>query len=108
MRKQDALDGKDSVLLNRQESLQVAKFKCGKPVLVRDVYKENLDSEESMEEIEHYVLMDLGVPYQNCMNRYIVNICNYKGEQEGFMFVEDAETLPVFTTRICAEQLFLN
>lgn len=108
MRKQDVLDSKDSILLNRHEALQAAKFKCGKPILVRDVYKENLDNEESMEEIEHYVLMDLGVPYQSCMNRYIVSICNYKGEQEDFMFVEDAEELPTFTTRTCAEQLFLN
>ena len=108
MRKNDILNDADTMHLTRREALYDAKFKLGKPVLVRDVYKENLDNEESMEEIEHYVQMDLGESYHNCMNRYIITICNYKGEQDGFMFVEDAIKLPMYVNQEQAEQLFLN
>jgi hypothetical protein len=91
------LNDADEEAIDRCEAMYVAKFRCEQARSVADVFGSGWEAEDAF--YNHF----------DCefdASLMIVELCNYKGEGEGFALWEDAKHLPVFKSKNDSRNLF--
>ena len=99
---------KDNTNFERAEQMYCAKFRRTEVSTVSKVFQANLADDYSLEEAIDDFTAELGswLDYTECLDKQIVQICNYKGECEGWEFIEDAEHLPIYRNKEASAAAF--
>lgn len=124
----------DSEVMDNAERMYSAKFRCSEPFLASALDSEQFDVLNYDLKVKTYVIPEIGpepeftwdadAEYTNDLwnaraediladapevllpSSFVVELCNYKGEGEGFALFEDAKDLPVFYSKSASAEFF--